>query len=88
MHAMKLAPALMFAGAILALGGAAASAAPARGHVNGQAHAAIHRAPAHGAVHEAASCGQYLYRHDGKCVDARDRAPGEWSDSMRARPAW
>jgi hypothetical protein len=56
--------------------------------VNGQAHAAIHRAPAHDTVHEAASCGQYMYRHDGKCVDARDRAPGEWSDSMRARPAW
>jgi hypothetical protein len=39
-------------------------------------------------AHHAGSCGQYMYWHDGKCVDARNRPPDGWSDSMTKKPAW
>jgi hypothetical protein len=40
---------------------------------------------AHGGYH---ACGEYKYHHNGQCVDARDRPPAAWADSMTSRPAW
>lgn len=42
-------------------------------------------APTH---QHAGSCGEYMYWHGGKCVDARDRAGKAWAESMTSRPAW
>jgi hypothetical protein len=33
------------------------------------------------------SCGEYRYWHDGRCVDARDREPGGWPDTMASKKA-
>jgi hypothetical protein len=34
------------------------------------------------------SCGEYEYWHDGKCVDARQKAPGDWSEGMSTKSQW
>jgi hypothetical protein len=87
MHAMRLASALALAGAALALGGPPSAAAPTRSHTNTKAQATVHHFR-HGTVQQAASCGEYKYRHDGKCVDARDKGSSGWSESMAKKPAW
>ena len=39
-------------------------------------------------VHEhMGSCGEYRYWHAGHCVDARNKEPGGWSDTMAAKKA-
>ncbi len=37
---------------------------------------------------EAGFCGQYMYWHTGKCVDARNRAPSSWTDTMAKKSNW
>jgi Spy/CpxP family protein refolding chaperone len=37
-------------------------------------------------IHHA--CGVYMYHHNGKCVDARNRPASEWGTSMTSRPVW
>jgi hypothetical protein len=32
-------------------------------------------------------CGEYMYWKDGKCVDARDRAPEAWTEQMAKKKA-
>jgi hypothetical protein len=34
------------------------------------------------------SCGEYEYWHDGKCVDARQKAPANWSAGMSTKSQW
>lgn len=36
---------------------------------------------------EPGNCGEYMYWKGGKCVDARDRQAGAWSDTMAAKKA-
>src|SRR5262249_19722785 len=33
-------------------------------------------------------CGEYMYLHEGHCVDARQKSPTAWSESMGRRPVW
>jgi hypothetical protein len=40
------------------------------------------------ASHEPGSCGEYRYWHDGKCVDAREKSPGGWSEGMSKKSTW
>jgi hypothetical protein len=44
------------------------------------AHAAVKQRPG--------SCGEYEYWHDGKCVDARQKAPANWSEGMSNKSQW
>jgi hypothetical protein len=32
-------------------------------------------------------CGEYMYWHNGACVDARDRSSSSWGDSMSNKKA-
>jgi hypothetical protein len=72
MHMSKLAARMLIAGALGVIASGVATAAPATRHE--------HR--------EAGSCGEYMYWHDGRCVDARERAGKAWADGMTSRPAW
>jgi hypothetical protein len=66
----------MLLAAVLALGASgAASAAPRH-------HPAVHHND------HAGSCGEYMYWHDGRCVDTRNRPGSDWSGAMSSKQAW
>ncbi len=77
-------PALAIAALISGIGSGAVAAAtahptthPRQEHTTQGSHA---RHPvAH--AQQAAPCGQYMYHHEGKCVDARSKPGRSWMDS-------
>jgi hypothetical protein len=34
------------------------------------------------------SCGEFMYWREGRCVDARQKSPSAWSETMGHRPVW
>jgi uncharacterized membrane protein len=72
MHTSKLTARILVAGALAAAASSLANAAPTTRHEH----------------KEAGSCGEYMYWHDGQCVDARERAGKAWAEGMTSRPAW
>ena len=33
-------------------------------------------------------CGQYMYWHDGRCIDARGQGAKSWIDTMKGSSKW
>jgi hypothetical protein len=72
----RLTIALAMIGSLSVLGAIAASAATRHKH-------------AYRAMPSASACaGEYMYRQDGKCVDARNKGSKTWGDTMMSRSTW
>jgi hypothetical protein len=76
MHAQKLPCVLAIAGALALLVMTQASGAFARhGHAY-HAHRINH------------TCGEFMFRRNGRCVDARSNSSAGWSQYMSTKPVW
>ena len=72
MHTSKLTARMLIASVLAIAASGFANAAPATRHE----------------YREAGGCGEYMYWHDGRCVDARQRPGKAWAEGMTTRPTW
>lgn len=83
----SLLPALAIAVLVSGIGSGAAAAATAHPTTHSRQEQSTQGTQArHPAAHEhsqqASSCGQYMYRHNGKCTDIRNEHGRAWMDSV------
>ena len=73
----RLTMAVAIIGSVSVLGAIAASAATVR------------KKHAYRAMPTASACtGEFMYRSNGKCVDARNKGTKGWGDTMMSRSTW
>ena len=77
MHAHRLRWVLALAGGFAMLAMTQAPEASEKRHHAYHAYRAAHH-----------TCGEFMFRRDGRCVDARNPSGGGWSQSMSGKPVW